>query len=108
MRIVLVGVVLYASVMYLDGVTLAPTKYGIIVSFAVLLIVFSAIELMIYPVVKMFILPLRIITFGLASVALSVNLVYIVTILVPFFQISSLWYALLLGVGLGVVRLLTK
>lgn len=108
LRIALIGVLLYLSIVYLDGVTLTATKYGIIPSFVLLLAIFAVVEVLLYPIMKMLILPLRIITFGFASAVLSVNLVYIIALMYPFFEISSFWHALLFGVALGIVRLLTK
>lgn len=108
LRLVLVAVVLYVSVVYLDGIVLTDTSYGIIPSFILLFAVFAVIEVILYPIMKMLILPLRLITFGLASAVLSVNLVYVVAWLHPFFTVSSFWHALLVGIGLGIVRFLTR
>ena len=108
LRIILIGLVLYLSVVYLDGVTLVPIRFGVIPSFMLLLGIFSVVEVLIYPIMKMLILPLRLITFGFASAVLSVNLVYVIAWLYPFFTITSFWQALVIGFGLGIVRLLTK
>lgn len=108
LRIVLIGVILYLSAVYLDGITLLPIKYGIIPSFFVLLVIFSSVEILIYPIIKMLILPLRLITFGLASAVLSIGLVYAIAWLYPFFMISSFWQLLVFGAVLSIVRVLTK
>ena len=107
-RIVLIGILLHLSIFYFDGVVLIDTGYGFFPSFALLVAVFGIVELLIYPILKMFILPLRIITFGLASVVLSVNIVYGIALLIPFFSIASFWQAAVVGFGLGVVRLVTR
>ena len=108
LRITLIGVLLYLGITYLDGITLTATRYGIILSFAILLIIFAVIELLLYPMIKMLILPLRIVTLGFASAILSVNLIYIVAFMFPFFAVSSLWQAIVLGVGIGLIRVFTK
>ena len=108
LRIVCIGVVLYCGIVYLDGVTLLPIEYGILASFLLLFAIFAVIEVLLYPIMKMMLLPLRILTFGLASTVLSFNLVYIVAILYPFFEVSSFWQALLLSIAFGVVRSVTK
>lgn len=108
MRVLLIGVVLYLSIVYLDGIVLEATRYGIVVSFFLLLLIFSFVEVLIYPIVKMLILPLRLLTFGFASAVLSVNFVYVIAFVYPFFSVTSFWHALLVGFGIGFVRLLTK
>ena len=108
LRILLIWLGLYLSIAYLDGISLEPTQYGIFISFVLLFLLFAVVELLLYPIMKMLILPLRVLTFGFASAVLSVNLVYIVSLLLPFFVVSSLWQAMVLGVGIGFVRLLTK
>lgn len=108
LRILLIWLGLYLSVAYLDDISLEPIQYGILPSFVILFIVFAVVELLLYPIMKMLILPLRILTLGFASAVLSVNLVYIIAFFLPFFVVSSLWQAAVLGVGIGFVRLLTK
>lgn len=108
LRVLLVWGVLILGITYLDGIALTTTKYGLIPSFVLLFIIFAAVELLLYPAMKILILPLRILTLGLASVALSVNLVYLIAFLVPFFTVSSLWQAVVVGGGMGVARVLTK
>ena len=107
-RIVLVGAVLFLSIVYLDGVTLSPIVYGIVPAFVLLLAVFAVVEVLLYPVVKMLILPLRLLSFGLASAVLSVVMVYAVAFIFPFFTIASLWQGVVMGAGFGIARLLTK
>ena len=108
LRFLLVGAVLYLGFVYLDGVVLVESPYGTIFSFVSVFAVFAIIEVLIYPIMKILILPLRLVTFGLATAALSVNLVYAIAWLHPFFEVASFWYALLLGVAFGIVRFLTK
>jgi len=107
-RILLIWAVLYLSVIYLDAITLLPTEYGIVPSFLLLFIIFAAVEMLLYPVMHMLILPLRILTFGFASAILSVNLVYGIAFVFPLFVVSSFWQAVVLGTGMGIVRMLTK
>ena len=107
LRVLLVWGVLILGITYLDGIVLTTTEYGF-VSFILLFIIFAAVELLLYPAMKILILPLRILTLGLASVALSVNLVYLIAFIVPFFTVSSLWQAVVMGGGMGIARVLTK
>ena len=108
LRILLIWLGLYLSIAYFDGISLEPIQYGIFPSFVLLFLVFAAVELLLYPIMKMLILPLRILTLGFATAVLSVNLVYIIAFLLPFFVVSSLWEAAVLGVGIAFIRLLTK
>ena len=108
LRVLLVGAALYLSIIYLDGISLQITEYGFILTFSLLFLIFAAVELLLYPVMKMLILPLRILTLGFASAILSVNLVYIIAFIVPFFTVSSFWQAVVLGAGIGIARILTK
>ena len=108
LRILLIWLGLYLGIVYFDGISLEPIQYGILPSFVLLFLVFAAVELLLYPIMKMLILPLRVLTLGFATAVLSVNLVYIIAFLLPFFVVSSLWEAAALGVGIGFVRLLTK
>ena len=103
-HVVFLGVVLYFSVLYLDGVLLTDYFGGFIFSFLTLVFVFVVAELLVYPVVNLVILPLRFLTFGFASLALSVGLVYGISFLLPFFSVTSLWQLLLLGSVLGILR----
>ena len=103
-HIALLGVVLYLSVLYLDGILLTDASGGFIFSFLLLVAVFAVAELLVYPVVNLVILPLRFLTFGFASFALSVALVYGISLLLPFFSVTSLWQLLLLGSTLGILR----
>ena len=108
LRIILIWVALYLSIVYLDAISLAPTKYGIVSSFVILFVIFAAVEILLYPVMKMLLLPLRILTFGFASAVLSVSLIYIIAFMFPLFTISSFWQAVVLGTGIGIARILTK
>ena len=108
LRILLIWLGLYLSIEYFDGISLEPTQYGVFLSFVLLFLLFTAVELLLYPVMKMLILPLRILTLGFASAALSVNLVYVIAFFLPFFIVSSFWQAAALGLGIGFIRMLTK
>ena len=108
LRVLLVWGVLILGITYLDGIALTTTKYGLIPSYVLVFLIFAAVELLLYPAMKMLILPLRILTLGLASAVLSVNLVYLIAFVVPFFTVSSLWQAIVVGVGIGLARVLTK
>ena len=65
-------------------------------------------QLGLHPLLKVVLLPLRLISFGLASVALSVALVYLVSIVVPVFTVTTFRDAVLMGLAFGVARSLTR
>ena len=104
LHVCLIGVALYASIVLLDGVSLTTDSYGFLLSFIFLFIVLFVVELVIYPVVNLVILPLRFVSFGFASLALSIALVYFVEFFIPFFSIASFWQLMLIGVVFGIIR----
>lgn len=108
LRVCLMGAALYFSILYLSGISLVTDQHGFIVSFSVLFALFAGIEIILYPVMRLVILPLRLLTFGFASLVLSVLLVYAVSFFHPPFVISSVFHAVLLGVTLGFARAVTK
>lgn len=108
MRIVLIGVALYGGVEYLDGVRLDADVHGFWGSFATALLAFAVVEVALHPLVRLVFPPLRAVTFGHASVALSVALVYLVSFVVPAFSVASFPDALLMGLAFGAARSLTR
>ena len=108
LRVLLIGVVLYGGVEYLDSVSLHIGANGFWGAFATVLLVFAVIEMAVHPLLKAVLLPLRLISFGLASVALSVALVYLVSVFVPLFTVTTFLDAVLMGLAFGVARSLTR
>ena len=108
LRLILLGAVLYGGVEYLDSVSLRTGARGFWEAFATVLLVFAVIEIAVHPLLKFVLLPLRLISFGLVSVALSVALVYLVSLLVPVFVVTTFLDTVLLGLAFGVVRGLTR
>ena len=108
LRVLLLGVVLYGGVEYLDGVSLNSPAHDFWVSFATVLVVFAVIEVAVHPLLNLIFLPLRLISFGLVSVAFSVVLVYLVSVTIPVFTVTSFLDAVLMGLAFGVVRGLTR
>ena len=108
LRLILLGVVLYGGVEYLDSASLHIGANDFWGSFATVLLVFAVIEMAVHPLLKAVLLPLRLISFGLASVALSVVLVYLVSVFVPLFTVTTFLDAVLMGLAFGVARSLTR
>ena len=108
LRVILIGAVLYGSLEYLDSVSLHVGMRGFWHSFAIVLLVFAVIEIAVHPLLNFIFLPLRLITFGLASVALSVALVYLVSVFVPLFTVAAFLDTVLMGLAFGVARSLTR
>ena len=104
----LLGVVLYGGVEYLDSVSLSTGAHGFLGAFATVLLVFAVIEIAVHPLLNLIFLPLRLISFGLASAALSVALVYLVSVIVTVFTVTSFLDAVLMGLAFGVVHRLTR
>ena len=103
-HILLLGSLLYLAVVYVDSVTLSVEEYGFWVSFVLLVLVVCVVELFIHPLLRLVLLPVRILTFGVISFLLSTSLVYVLTLVYPPFSISSLFGFLLLGGVFAVVQ----
>ena len=98
----LIGVVLYGGLEYLDSVSLHVGMRGFWHSFALVLLVFAVIEIAVHPLLNFIFLPAAaLITFGLASVALSVALVYLVSVFVPLFTVTTFLDTVLMGLALA-------
>ena len=99
------GGVLYTAITRMDSVSLQEGEHGFWISFGILLAIFAVVELVLHPTVRLILIPIRFITFGLASLLLSVGLVYGVVLLYPPFTVSSVWVIFLLG---GIFAVLQK
>ena len=103
LRVALTACVLFFGLRYMDGLALAGSGAEYLVSFCTLLAIFVVIDVIIHPVLKVVLTPLRLVTFGLVSVLLSVGIVHAVAFFfVPF--TASWLHGSLLGGMLGILR----
>ncbi|MDE0243575.1 MAG: phage holin family protein [Candidatus Kaiserbacteria bacterium] len=103
-RLLLTGAVLYAGLHYLSGISLTGDGYDYVASFLFLTIIVVIIDIAIHPVLKVLLTPLRLITFGLTSIALSVGIVYTIAHFFDPFIVTSWLHGVLLGGMLGILR----
>ena len=104
LHIILLAGVLYVAIAYIDNVSLTIGTQGPLVSFLLLLAIVSGIEVVIHPIIRLLLLPIRLVTFGLISIPLSVGAVYLTTVLHPPFIVGSFTSLLLLGIAFAVVQ----
>ena len=98
LHIVLIGGVLFFCLTLFDTVFLLEVeRYGFLVSFVLLLLSFSLIELFIHPILRLLFLPIRILTLGSVSFLLSTALVFAFTSFYPAFVIEGVMGYLILG-----------
>ncbi|MFZ2255328.1 MAG: phage holin family protein [Patescibacteria group bacterium] len=68
-------------------------------------VVLAIVNTTIVPVLQVLTLPLNIVTLGLASLIINVLMVLLVARLVPGFEISGFWVALIFAVVLALVNM---
>ena len=108
-HILLIGLVLFFSIKHLSGISLEIIgDHTFATSFGILVGIFSVIEIALHPVIKLLLLPVRIITFGIVSIVVSIGLIYTVAFLLPLFSVTSLWQAFLLAAAFGVIQKILK
>ncbi|MEA2701306.1 MAG: putative rane protein [Candidatus Parcubacteria bacterium] len=95
--IVSVAAILIAAYL-IPGVTVT------LVGALVLAIVLGIINLFVKPVLTLLTLPLTILTLGLFSLVLNALLIMLAASIVPGFDVSGFWAALLFGVVLALVN----
>ena len=96
-HIIGIAVVLYLGIKVFGVAFLETKKLGFALSFTILLILFTSIELVIHPIIRLIFAPIRWITLGIASVLISVVMVHLVILVYPSFTVSSGFTTLLLG-----------
>ena len=105
-HVALIGGVLFFCLSLFENVfVLEVERYGFWVSFALLLLSFSLIEVYIHPILRLLFLPIRNLTFGSVSFLLSTVLVFTFTSFYPAFVIEGVMGYLILG---GVFALLQR
>jgi len=72
---------------------------------AIVVIVFSILNLFLKPILILLTLPINIMTFGLFTLIINALLVMLTAYLVPGFSVVSFWWALLFGLVLSLVNL---
>lgn len=106
-RILCIGIALFAFIQLWDGVTLDVSEQDFLFEFIKLLGLFLIIELVIHPILRIITLPIRWLTLGLASIALSVGLIYFVSYIYDPFMLESIINAVVVGFVFGLIRIIT-
>ena len=83
--------VLYFPITYLDGISLVSGPHGFLISFLLLALIFSFIEIVLHPLLRLIFLPVRMLSFGIVSIVLSICLVWLVVFLYPPFDATTFW-----------------
>jgi len=89
----------YLTVNLVPGITVAGGWTTILL----VALVWSVITLVIRPVLSILTLPITIITFGLFSLVLNALLFYAMTLVIPGFEVSGFFAALLGAIALSIV-----
>lgn len=95
---------IYLSIKYIDGVTLVAPDNEFLSRFTITVLLFLLGEVIVYPILNAFFFPLRILTLGLASIFLSMLIIYFIANFYEPFIIDSLFEVLVLAVIFAIVR----
>lgn len=72
---------------------------------AIVVVVFSILNLFLKPILILLTLPISIMTFGFFTLVINAFLIMLTAYIVPGFSIVSFWWALLFGIVLSLVNL---
>jgi putative membrane protein len=97
-RIIINAIAIYIAVILVDGITLEINFLNLVYAGLLLGIINSFIK----PIVSILALPLILITFGLFTIIINIGLLFLMTALIPSFEISGFWAGFL---GLIIITL---
>ena len=106
-RVAIIVGALYFSIEKIEGVSLITESEMYLSSFIILAVIFVIVEILIYPILKFITFPIRVLSLGLASIALSFFVIYSISYIYEPFVIESIFAAAILCVVMGLVRSLT-
>lgn len=92
------AVVIFLLAYFLPGITLSGFLSALLVA-----IVLGVINAVIKPVLLVLALPINIFTLGLFTLVINALLIMLVAYIVPGFQVTNFWWALLFGIVLSAV-----
>ena len=107
-RIGVVVILIYLSIQYIPGINLIAPEESWNNAFGILAVLFVISELIVYPILKIIILPLSFLTLGLASIILSLCIIYFIEYIYGPFVIENGIAAILLCFVLGIIRTIIK
>jgi putative membrane protein len=97
-RIIINAIAIYVAVILVDGITLEINFLNLVYAGLLLGIINSFVK----PIVSILALPLILITFGLFTIIINIGLLFLMTTLIPSFEISGFWAGFL---GLIIITL---
>ena len=98
-RLIVSALAVFITSLMLDGVTVQPTWWAVIVA-----IVLGFINSWIKPIVKFFAMPINILTLGLFTFVINALMVELCSwLLQPHFQVKDFWWALAFSIALTIV-----
>jgi len=90
-RIIINSIAIYTAVNLVDGIELNTTFYNLILAGLLLGIINAFVK----PLVTVLSLPFILLTFGLFVIIINVGLLFLMTYLIPSFEIAGFWSGLL-------------
>ena len=97
-RIIINAIAIYLAVILVDGIDLKINFLNLVYAGLLLGIINSFVK----PVVSILALPLILITFGLFTIIIIIGLLFLMTALIPSFEINNFWSGFL---GLIIITL---
>ena len=98
-RLIISGLAVLVTALTLDGVTVEPWWWAVIVA-----VVLGFINSWIRPLVKLFALPINLLTLGLFTFVINALMVMLCSWLIgPHFEVESFWWALGFSIVLTLV-----
>lgn len=90
-RIIINAIAVYMAVLLVGGINLEVNFYNLVLAGLFLGIINAFIK----PLVNLLTFPFILLTFGLFTIIINVGLLFLMTYLVPSFEINSFWSGLL-------------
>ncbi len=90
-RIIINAIAIYAAVQLVSGINLEITFFNLVLAGLLLGIINTFIK----PVILLLSLPFVLLTFGLFTIIINVALLFLMTFLIPSFEISGFWAGVL-------------
>jgi len=86
-RIIINSIAIYTAVQLVEGIDLTVNFYNLVLAGLLLGIINTFIK----PVITLLSLPFVLLTFGLFTIIINVGLLFMMTHLIPSFEIASFW-----------------
>ena len=99
-RVLVNAIALWLTALILPAFNLTGDILGILV----VAIIFGLVNAFIRPIVKLFTLPINLLTLGLFTLVINALLIMLAASIVPGFAVQGFWWALLFGIVLAIVN----